>query len=220
MWLVSDGAALWAGPASARAREQRCCTKWADRIGGRCNRGQTPAQRRLLRTTKQIKEKQNPTCRGGDSEEPTEDSKIRLDRGGPHKQGKGNRENEAYPFEEPANLRVNVGSLTTHFAFPAFPKAHRQNRDPEQVPHIEGPDGNGSTRRLAPKAVVIAKRNSLRPETVGAANDEHVVRPTAERYHMQPRLENLASRSRIVSGATNADPAETNIADVIFGSAE
>jgi hypothetical protein len=26
---------------------------------------------------------------------------------------------------------------------------------------------------LAPKAVVIAKRNALRPEVVGAANDEH-----------------------------------------------
>lgn len=140
---------------------------------------------------KQIEEKQNPSCRGGDSEDPTDDSKIGIARGGPHEQRKGNRENEADPFEEPANLRVSVGRLTTHFALPAFPKAHRQNRDPEEVSHIEGPDGNGSTRRLAPKAVVIAKRNSLRPEVVGTANDEHVVRPTAERYHMQPRLENL-----------------------------
>ena len=123
---------------------------------------------------KQIKEKQNPSCRGGDSEEPTEDSKIGIDRDGPHKQGKGNRENEAYPFEEPANLRVSVGSLATHFAFPAFPKAHGQNRDPVEVPDIEGPDGNGSTRRLAPQAVVIAKRNSLRPETVGTSNDESI----------------------------------------------
>ena len=171
--LVPDGATLWAGPARAGTREQRCCTKWANRIGGGRNRGQFPAQGRLLRSMKQIKEKQNPSCRGGDSEDPTEHSKIRVARGRPHEQRKGNRENEAYPFEEAANFRVSVGSLTTHFALPAFPKAHRQNRDPEEVPHIEGPDGNGSTRRPAPKAVVITKRNSLRPEVVGTANDEH-----------------------------------------------
>lgn len=125
---------------------------------------------------KQIKEKQNPSCRGGDSEDPTEHSKIRISRGGPQEQGKDNRENEACPFEEPANLRVSVGSLTTHLASPAFPKAHRQNRDPVEVPHIEGPDGDGSTRRLAPKAEVIAKRNSLWPEVVGTANEEHGAR--------------------------------------------
>jgi hypothetical protein len=122
---------------------------------------------------KQIKEKQNPSCRGGDSQDPTEHSKIRIARGGPHEERKGNRENEAYPFEEAANFRVSVGSLTAHLALPAFPKAYRQNRYPEEVLHIEGPDRNGSTRRLAPKAVVIAKRNSLRPEVVGATNDEH-----------------------------------------------
>jgi|GEM_PF-6002307 len=126
---------------------------------------------------KKIKEKQNPSRRGGDPEDPTEHSKIRIDRSGPNEQRKGNRENEACPFEDPANLRVSVGSLTTHFASPAFPKAHRQNRDPEKVPHIEGSDGNGSTRRLAPKAVVIAKGDSLRPEMVGTANDEHEARP-------------------------------------------
>ena len=122
---------------------------------------------------KQIEEKQNASCRGGESEDPPEHSNLLTAWGGPHEHRKGNRENEADPFEDPANLRVSVGSLTTHFALPAFPKAHRQDRDPEEVPHIEGPDGNGSARRLAPKAVVVAKRNSLRPKVVGTANDEH-----------------------------------------------
>jgi hypothetical protein len=112
---------------------------------------------------------------------------------------------------------VSVGSLTTHFALPAFPKAHRQNRDPEEVSHIEGPDGDGSTRRLAPKAVVIAKRNSLRPEMIGTANDEHGARPTAKRYHMQPRLENLV---RVVRDAMSTYSTETVIEDAISRWAE
>ncbi|HET7890455.1 MAG TPA: hypothetical protein VFL34_02980 [Candidatus Sulfotelmatobacter sp.] len=68
-------------------------------------------------------------------------------------------------------------SLTTHFALPASPKAHGQDGDPEDVPYIEGPDGNGSTRRLAAKTVVIAKGNALRPKVIGTANEEHGARP-------------------------------------------
>src|ERR1035437_7213148 len=66
-----------------------------------------------------------------------------------------------------------MGIMAAQCAFPVLPKAHRQDRDPEDVPHIEGPDGDGAARRAARKAVVIAKRNLLWPEMVGAVNDKH-----------------------------------------------
>jgi hypothetical protein len=56
------------------------------------------------------------------------------------------------------------------------PKAYRQNRNPENVSYIEGPDGNGSAGRLAGKTVVIAKRNPFGPKMESAANDEHGIR--------------------------------------------
>jgi hypothetical protein len=125
---------------------------------------------------KQVKEKQNASCRGGESEDPTEHSKVRIARGGPCEHRKSDCKNETYPFEYPANFRVSVRSLTTHFALPAFPKAHWQDGDPVHMAHIEGADCDGPTRRLAAKAVVVAKCNSLGPEVIGTANEEHGAR--------------------------------------------
>ena len=165
--------AVWARPPSSSARNQRRCAEWADRVRGGFNRRQSRSQGWLLRSTKQINEKQNCSSRESDSEDPTDHAKIRIARGGPHRRRKGNRTNQAQPFEEPANLRVRMWRLTTYLALPSFPKAHRQNWDPEDVPHVEGPDGDGPPRRMTSKAIVIAKGNSLWPEMVGAANEEH-----------------------------------------------
>jgi hypothetical protein len=171
--LIPYRVAVWARPPSSSARNQRRCAEWADRIGSGLDRRKSLSQRWLLRSAKQINEKQNCSCREGDSEDPTDHAKIGIARAGPHNQRNGNRANQAQPFEEPANLRVSMWRLTTNLASPSFPKAHRQNWDPEDVPHVEGPDGDGPSRRLTSKAIVIAKGNSLWPEMVGAANEEH-----------------------------------------------
>jgi len=54
-----------------------------------------------------------------------------------------------------------------------FPKADWENRDPEDVPDIESPNGDGSASGAAREAVIVTKGDALRPEMVGAVNDEH-----------------------------------------------
>jgi hypothetical protein len=53
---------------------------------------------------------------------------------------------------------------------PVFPETDRQNGNPVDVPHVEGPDGDRSPRLLAREAVVIAKRDQFWPEVVGATH--------------------------------------------------
>jgi hypothetical protein len=171
--LKSYRFAVWARPPSSSARNQRGCAEWAGRVRGGFNRRQSRSQGWLLRSTKQINEKQNCSCRECYAEDPTDHAKIGIARGGPHCQRKGNRANQAQPFEEPANLRVRMWRLTTNLALPSLPKTHRQNWDPEDVPHVEGPDGDGPSRRLTSKAIVVAKGDSLWPEMVRAVNEEH-----------------------------------------------
>ena len=171
--LVPDRSTTGAGPSRTGAGEQRGGAEGADGIRGGFNCRQFLPQRWLFRRAQQIHEKQNSSCREGDAEDPGDRAQIHIARDGPHGPRKGNRANQAQPFEDPANLRVGMRRLTTHLALPSFPKADRQNGDPEDVPHIEGPDGDGPARRFAPEAIVIAKCHSLWPETVGAAYEEH-----------------------------------------------
>lgn len=58
-------------------------------------------------------------------------------------------------------------------AHPVSPKAHGQNWNPVEVSHVEAAYGDGSSRGVAREAVIIAKRNWLPPEIVGAANNAH-----------------------------------------------
>jgi hypothetical protein len=135
-----------------------------------------------------MNEKQNRSSRSGDSEEPTDDPKTRIGGGGPEKPENHDQANEASPFEGSASLRVDMGILATDLAFPVFPQAHGHERDPEDVHHIERPDGDGSARRLAAEAVVIAKCNSLWPEMVGAVDKKHVIpRPRSGRSSIHDR---------------------------------
>ncbi len=54
-----------------------------------------------------------------------------------------------------------------------LPEANGQNRHPEDMSDIEGADCDRTPRGLARETVVIAERDALRPEMVGAVNDEH-----------------------------------------------
>ena len=58
-------------------------------------------------------------------------------------------------------------------ALPVLPEADRDEWDPEDMSHVKGANRDGAPWCLARNAVVIAKGNSLRPEMVNAANDEH-----------------------------------------------
>jgi len=66
-----------------------------------------------------------------------------------------------------------VRLAATFAAHPVSPKADGQNWNPVEVSYIEAAYGNGSSRRVARKAVIIAKRNWLPSVIVGAANDAH-----------------------------------------------
>jgi hypothetical protein len=72
--------------------------------------------------------------------------------------------------------------MPAYGAFPMFPKANRQERNPEYVTHIECPDCNGSPLRLAAQAIIIAKRDPLGPEMVDAVDDEHVSRRSSRNW--------------------------------------
>ena len=60
----------------------------------------------------------------------------------------------------------------THRAYPAFPKSRWQNRDPENVPHVECPHLHCPPRLPAGQAVVVAKRHPLRHPTINPIYDE------------------------------------------------
>lgn len=54
-----------------------------------------------------------------------------------------------------------------------LPESDRDKRNPENVAYVERARGDGPPRRVTGKAVVVAKRNPLRPEVVYAVDDEH-----------------------------------------------
>jgi hypothetical protein len=66
-----------------------------------------------------------------------------------------------------------MGLAATYTAHPMPPKTDGQNRNPEDVTHIEAADGDRPTWRTARHAVVIAKANWLPSVMVGATNDLH-----------------------------------------------
>jgi hypothetical protein len=78
-------------------------------------------------------------------------------------------------------------------ALPVLPEADRDEWDPEDMSHVKGANGDGAPWRLARDAVVIAKRNSLRPEMVSAANDEHDDSPDIRGKSKDPALQGSAS---------------------------
>jgi len=125
-----------------------------------------------------MNQQQNRPSRCDDSEDPCADPKIRIAGDRPKDYRDGDQTKQTSPLEGTTRLRVHVRITTAHRALPMFPIAHGQDWDPEDVSYIEGPDGDGSTWRLAGKAVVIAKRNPLWPEMVGAVNNEHGLRQT------------------------------------------
>jgi hypothetical protein len=70
------------------------------------------------------------------------------------------------------------------------PKANGQDWHPVEVPYIEAAYGDGSSRRVAREAVIIAKRDWLPSEIVGAANDAHGDSANRKTLPQLPRLEN------------------------------
>lgn len=68
---------------------------------------------------------------------------------------------------------MRVGIAVAHAALPVLPEADGKNRDPEDVPDVESADRDGAAGSLAAEAVVVAESNLLRPEMVGAVDDEH-----------------------------------------------
>jgi hypothetical protein len=123
-----------------------------------------------------MNQQQNRPCRCDDSEDPGTDAKIGIAGDRPKDYRDGDQTKQTRPFEGTTRLRIHMGISAAHRALPMFPIARGQDWDPEDVSHIERPDGDGSAWRLAGKAVVIAKRNPLWPEMVGAVNYEHGAR--------------------------------------------
>ena len=61
---------------------------------------------------------------------------------------------------------LTCGSRRQTVACPMFPETDGHKGNPENVSHIERAGSDGPPRCLAREAVVIAKRNPLRPEMV------------------------------------------------------
>jgi len=171
--LVAHGLARRARPTRACAGDQRCRAKWADHIRGWWDLRKSLPERWLFQRTEEVHKKQNCRRRGGDSEDPTDGPEISVGRDFPQHQRSADQDNQSRPFEASASPRVAVGIATARGALPVFPKTDGQDRDPEDVSHIKGAEGDRSARRLAGEAVVVAEGNALRPEMVGAVDDEH-----------------------------------------------
>ncbi len=171
--LVPHCLAGRAGPSGAGTSGQRCRAERTDHIRGWRDLRKPLAERWFFQRTEQVHKKQNRRRRCGDSEDPTDGPEISDGRDFPQHHRSADQDNQSRPFEGSASPRVDVRITITGRALPVFPEAHGQDWDPEDVPHIEGAESNGSARRLAREAVVIAESNPLRPEMVGAVNDEH-----------------------------------------------
>jgi len=94
---------------------------------------------------------------------------------------------ETHPFKRAASSYVNMRIATALAAFPVFPVANRQDRDPEHMANVEGSHCPRPARLVATQTVVIAKPNPLRPEMVSTINDEHCVRRAIFRITSQGR---------------------------------
>ncbi len=67
---------------------------------------------------------------------------------------------------------MNVRLTATNGTVPSFVESERQDRNPEQVPSVEGANLQGTARLRAGEAVVIAKGDALGAESVDAVEDE------------------------------------------------
>ena len=67
---------------------------------------------------------------------------------------------------------MNVRQTAAIRTVPAFVESKRQDRNPEQVPSVEGANLHGTAGLCAGEAVVIAKSDALRSEIVDAVKDE------------------------------------------------
>ncbi len=67
---------------------------------------------------------------------------------------------------------MNVRQTAASSTVPAFAESKRHDRNPEQVPSVEGANLHGTAVLCAGEAVVIAKSDSLGSKIVDAVNDE------------------------------------------------
>jgi hypothetical protein len=73
--------------------------------------------------------------------------------------GREDKQNEqSSPLKRAPGLGGDMRLPATHRTYPRFPESEWQNRNPEDVPHIESAYLHRATRLPAPKAVVVAER--------------------------------------------------------------
>ncbi len=171
--LVPFRAATWAGPSGASTSDQRRRAERTDYIRSGRDRRKPLAQGWLFLGNRQVNQKRNCARKRDKSEAPVKGRRVRIDRGGPKAERNQDKADQADPLEGPARLGIGVGIAIAHAALPVLPEADREDRDPEDVPDIESAYRDGSAGRLAAEAIVVAKANFLRPEMVGAIDDEH-----------------------------------------------
>ena len=99
--------------------------------------------------------------------------RVWINGDGPKDERNKHQKDQADPFERSAHLGIGVRIAVAHAALPVLPEADGQDGDEEDVPDIESADGDGAPGRLAAEAIVVAKSDLLRPEMVGAVDDEH-----------------------------------------------
>lgn len=112
--------------------------------------------------------------RSPDPQDPAANYKVWGDWFSPENNRHQDQNNKTRPLKRTPRLGIFVRIAPAHGTQPAFPKPNGQGWDPEDVPNIERPDPDRTTRGLTRKAVIIAKRNSLRQPMIGTVNDEHM----------------------------------------------
>jgi len=172
--LVPDDLTGRAGEPAAGPRHQTDRTKWTDRIRGGRNRFKFLANREVPGNAKQTDGKKNRPGRRGKSSNPADDRKAGINGKRPERDRGADQRTQCSPPEIAPHFRILMRFPAACAAYPVSPIAYGQNRDPVDVSYIERAEGDGSARSPAGYAVVIPKRNSLGPEMVGAANDQHL----------------------------------------------
>lgn len=171
--LIPDDATVRAGPALAGTSRQRRSAKRAHRVGCGWHRRKLRPERWLPPKADQPNEQDSSRQRRRDPADPTANRKIGVGGNGPERNGQWDEDKQATPHQGALQSGAGMRLLAANAAGPVSPKTDRQKRNPKDVPDIERSNRDRAAWRLAPQAVVIAKRNSLRPETIGTADDEH-----------------------------------------------
>ena len=155
----------------------RPCPRWAESTEVSCE------QRGSLEIAKQTDGKKNRAGRRGKSSNPADHRKAGINRKRPERDRGADQRTQCSPPKIAPRFRILMRFAAAGAAYPVSPKADGQNRNPVDVSDIEAADGDGSARSPARDAVVIAKRNSLRSEMVGAANDKHLDSSNRDNLH-------------------------------------